>query len=246
MTDFSANELRNWLLHRLDAARTTALDAALFNDAALADRLEEARDDLLDDDAHGRLSADERRLLRQHLAATSEDRLRLRIAHALARERVTRARPVRRRVAVWGGIGLAAGVLLAVGVAWQRFEISPVRSNGPIANTALPVISLAAVRQRGAESDVVTLPRYAGDVRLQAEIGDATAEKRYALIVGDGDRVVFNASGLTPREAGPFHFVEAVVPATALASGIRRISIVEDSASKRVVATWEAKMGASP
>jgi hypothetical protein len=93
---------------------------------------------------------------------------------------------------------------------------------------SLPVITLVADVDRGAPRPPPTIKIAAGmsSVRLQAEVPDAEPGKLYALLVDDaGGRRLFEGSELAIRAAGRYRFVEAVVPAAALAPGARTISL---------------------
>jgi hypothetical protein len=225
MIEISDQEIRAWLLHRLDAARGEVLERQLFTDASLAERIEGTLDDLLDDCAQGRLNRDEEVVLRARAGG------RLGFARALARiQPRAGARPVERlgrRRAAW--IALAAAVALAVATSLQRSPVPPQHVDQ--VGAGLPVFSLLADARRSAGA-VLELPHHDGDVRLQLEIAAGRPEvSSYRLTVAEGSRTVFVATGLASRSSGPYRFVEAVVPALSLGPSSRTISLAADAAA---------------
>ena len=236
-------EIRDWLLHRLDAQRVAEIERRLFVDADLPERIDAVESDLIDDCAHGRLSADEARIVR------ARDAWRVRFAQALAQVArpatlpmsSTRPRtPVLRRVGF--GFAIAASLLLAVSVVRWR-TIVPTPPAPPADVAALPVVTLLAGQQRG-ETLPIALPAHAGDVRLQAEIDGAAQDgtPHYALSVSAAGRVVFVARDLAARSAGPYRFVEAVVPSAILGPDVHRVAVFEESMPDTPAAIWEVQM----
>jgi anti-sigma factor RsiW len=248
MTDFTDQELRDWLLHRLDPTRAAELEERLFSDPDLADAIDAARYDLLDDHVRGRLSSDDTHLVAQHLAAAPDDAVRLRIARALAasadtahsppaRSRVHAAR--RRFIAL--GAALAGCIVVAVVVLGLR-DRSPMQTTESIAS--LPVITLRDDQQRSAHATLI-LPYRAGDVRVQAEV-DEPVSQRYELRIGDARSIVFTARDLLPRVAGPYRFVETVVPANALNGGERQIDVLPQDSPDARVTHWSVRVSDPP
>jgi hypothetical protein len=96
--------------------------------------------------------------------------------------------------------------------------------------SGLRIVSLLADVNRGAARASVTVETGTGPVRLQAEVTDATgatSESLYALYIDDpAGRRLFEASALAVHTAGPYRYVEAVVPAAALAPGDRTVVLV--------------------
>ncbi|HEX6833502.1 MAG TPA: hypothetical protein VF132_08210 [Rudaea sp.] len=252
MTEFTDIELRDWLLHRLAEPRAAGLEERLFTDPHLADAIDGARYDLLDDCARGRLSPADARLVMQHLAAAPEDAWRLRISRALAHETaapvVLAPRRTSRSDRNWV-LGVGSAIAACVVVAFLTFGPRPptsVRSDPSIEPAALPVVMLRDAQQRGDQPAVLALPHHAGDVRLQAEISAAVSPRsRYALRIADAHGVVFTAHDLAPRQAGPYRFVEAIVPANALGPDVRRVDLVEEGTSATGAATWSVQMNDS-
>ncbi len=248
MTDFTDQDLRDWLLHRLEPARAAELEKRLFSDTDLADAIDAARYDLLDDHARGRLSSNDTRLVAQHLAATPDDVMRLRIARALAatadtahvRPARSRAHAARRGFSVLGA-ALAGCIVVAVAVLGIR-DRSPMQTSEAIAS--LPVITLRDDQQRSQHATLI-LPYRAGDVRVQAEV-DAPVSQRYELRIDDAGTVVFTARDLLPRAAGPYRFVEVVVPANALNGGERQIDVLPQDSPDARATQWSVRMSDPP
>jgi hypothetical protein len=222
MTEPTDEALRGWLLGKLPAAEAEGLERRVLADDAFGARLAEAEADLLDDLAAERLAGDERAAALARFTATPRARLRWRIARALARfarpetARVAHrghsapgTRHVRRRRGwIVGAFGAAAAVAIAV---------AGLNLRSPSSGTQMATITLLADRQRGAESEAIAVPRAARTIRLQVEVDADAPDARYALDVEEAGRVVFNADALVARTAGPYRFVEAVVPKDVLA-----------------------------
>ena len=244
MTDFTEQDLRDWLLHRLEPTRAAELEERLFSDPDLADAIDAARYDLLDDHARGRLSSDDMHRVAQHLAATPDDVMGLRIARALAASAdAAHARPARsrahaaRRRFIALGAALAGCIVVAVMSLGLR-DRSPTQTSEAIAS--LPVITLRDDQQRS-EHAALILPFHAGDVRVQVEV-DEPISPRYELRIADARTVVFTARNLLPRAAGPYRFVEAVVPANALNGGERQIDVLPQDSPDARATHWSVRM----
>jgi hypothetical protein len=225
MIEPTDDALRDWLLGRLPATQAEALEQRVLSDDAFGARLAEAETDLLDDLAANRLAPDARASALARFTATSHARWRLRIARALARfapsaraSHRARAGAPHRVSARRRWLGSALGALAAIAVVAIGVRVY-------MPKTADATITLLADRQRGAASDAFAVPRAATVVRLQVEVADADAATRYALDVADGARVVFHDDALAVRTAGPYRFVEARVPRSALEPGERKVTV---------------------
>ncbi|MBS0567757.1 MAG: hypothetical protein JSS59_10180 [Proteobacteria bacterium] len=243
MTEMGDPEIRDWLLCRLDVRHSAELERQLFVDVDLANRIDAIECDLIDDCACGRLPTADARLVR------ARDAWRVRFARALIDAQRIAPMPVPAPKTCAPGLrragfaaAIAASLLLAVvGVRWWTLVPAPAEQ---AANTAsLPVVTLLAGQQRGV-SDPIALPAHAGDVRVQAQIGDgaATSSSRYVLSVANGERILFAARGLRLRAAGPYRFVEAVVPAADLGPDTRRVVVAEQGAEDFPVSSWDVQM----
>jgi hypothetical protein len=224
MTTQTDISLRNWLLGRLDATDADGVDESLFVNTEQADRIDEVRRDLIDAAAAGRLDrADSDAVIRlaRHSASARERWL---VAQALARYRVTHRARMRRSWAVWSA-ALAACLVLALAVTrpWQAADNAP-------------TIALRAVAQRGVVTANVPLPPNDGQVRLQADIGDAAAD-HFTLRIADGEKTLFEQNDLTVRHAGQIRFVEATVPTAAMGPGGRHITVAADGT--KAISTWD-------
>ena len=234
-------ELRRLLLHRLTQQEAERLEELLLLRDDVADQLREAEHDLLDDYAAGRLGAAERADVEKYLLATEADRMRLRVARALTKTPAPRRRP---------GWFAPAGALLAAGVAfllirplWQpsgletpqvlakppaTAPVSKVPASPPAAQltSSAPAVVLLAERQRSAVSQAVKIPQDASQIRLQLEIPGSQTVGQYRIAIADGGgRQLFAAENLLPAMAGPYHYVETLVPRAALGFGARQIAL---------------------
>lgn len=225
--------LRDWLLHRLPEPDAVALEERLLREDVLATRLREVETDLIDDHAAGRLDAATREAVARHLIADPAGRWRWIVARALtARTRAValnrRGRHRRRIVAAIGA--LAAAAILAI--ALMQPDRAP---QTPADIAALPTISLRLAATRG-EAAPLRLPANGGWLRLQVEVADTTAAA-YELTVRDGTDVRFHASGLAPRRAGPYAYVETAIPTVAAGPGRRQVELAPTGASD-AAAIW--------
>ena len=109
---------------------------------------------------------------------------------------------------------------------------------------SLPVITLRDDQQRSEHATLI-LPYRAGDVRVQAEV-DEPVSQRYELRIGDARTVVFTARDLSAKVAGPYRFVEAVVPANALNGGERQIDVLPQDSPDARVTHWSVRMSDPP
>lgn len=95
----------------------------------------------------------------------------------------------------------------------------------------LRTVSLLADVNRGAARASITVATGTAPVRLQAEVTDATPDSQYSLsIENEAGRRLFDASALAVHAAGPYRFVEAVVPAAVLAPGDRTVVLTKSGA----------------
>jgi hypothetical protein len=96
---------------------------------------------------------------------------------------------------------------------------------------------------RGTSRPSLTVAADEAAVRLQAEVPDVTPEALYALSIEDATgRRLFDESALAVHTAGPYRFVEAVVPATVLAPGDRTVSLKRSGAASDAPATFRWKL----
>lgn len=73
-TNFSDEDIRHYLLRQIAAARREAIERQLLADDLFFERVEAASDDLIEDYATGKLTADERRLFEKNFLVTEERR----------------------------------------------------------------------------------------------------------------------------------------------------------------------------
>jgi hypothetical protein len=97
----------------------------------------------------------------------------------------------------------------------------------------IPIVSLVADVNRGAGPQSLMVPTGVGTIRLQAEVPDVASDLQYSIVIDDaaGTRL-FDGASLTVHSAGPYHFVDALVPAAALAPGERTVSLRESRAGE--------------
>ena len=252
MTEPDDQMLRQWLLGQLPADDAQALEQRLVEDEDFSLRLREVENDLLDDFAREHLSGDERARAAAYFSATPEDRVRLRIARALARVAAppdaladARARHPGRRGAIsaqhtahrsrrraWAAGLFASACAVAVAVVGLRRHADVIAPDAPALT-----ITLMDNQQRGMDSTVIGIPDTTANLRIQAEVEGANADTRYTLRIEDGDTVAFSADDLVARAAGPYRFVEVVFPAAKLSAGRHRVQVAAAGA-RAATSSW--------
>lgn len=267
MTKSAPEVMRDWLLCRLSEPESAALEERLFQDGSPDDDLLAAMDaaerDLVDDYVRNGLDADGRAAFERRLLQTVDDRARVAIARALANARsmlspessslvrhraasVSARLPAPHRTRRWRmalGAGAAALVLIAIFATMRSGRIvAPVAA--PASNPAMPTVTLLASVQRGAGERAIELPHGAAWIRLQAEIESPTAGARYDLAVADGAQIVFEVGGLALHQSGPYHYVEASLPASALGPGERSVSVRRHGGDAAF--TWNVHTATAP
>lgn len=254
--------LRRWLLHTLAPVEAEALEQRLLTDEDFGARLRDAETDLLDDYACGDLDVADRAAAAERFSATARDRMRLRVAVALAR--ITRSRgrlhatlPRRRvassatpgatlrsgrrtrmrRVAAAGLLASACALVLAVIGLNQRMTTSfaPPKATGEATITLLADSQRGS--QRGANVQRIALPSAAATVRLQVEVDANDPQARYALSIDDAGQTVFSADGIGVHQAGPYRFVEVVLDARKLRAGSHRVRVAAEG-SAEAASSW--------
>jgi hypothetical protein len=143
---------------------------------------------------------------------------------------------------------LSVGALLAAGLAavvviphWNvdlgRPSTAP-RLEGGAASSIEPsvvergpdqTIVLLADTSRGGPRPMVHLSSDAVSVRVQTEVPGPAKDVSYSMRMDDAaGALIFERHHLSTRVAGPYTFVEAVIPAEVLGSGARTISLAVD------------------
>ena len=241
----SDEQLRALLLHRLPDDEAAALEQRLVVEEGVAERVRQLEYALLDAHARGKLAPEDRVAVQRYLLRTAADRQRLRVARALARispPRTAQANRVRRMLAWLSGStgnpvaigGLLAGLAVIIVSAILLGRPGGIRQSLP-GHSDLPApavagsvftISLLGGVSRGEQVQPVAIPAGTVQVRLQAEVEDPDAAAAYELQVLDPDGKPLQTVGdLHLRRAGTHAYVEALVPATSLAPGLRRINV---------------------
>jgi len=164
------------------------------------------------------------------------------LAQAMLPATSSRRRPAQ---VAWVASLLAACVIaIAVIPRWQLGPGSTpsLPSSTPVSRTAqttglgpaspLRTVSLLADVNRGAARPSIAVATGGDPVRLQAEVTEVTQGSLYAIYIEDAaGRRLFDASPLAVHTAGPYRYVEAVVPAVALAPGDRTVVLAKSGAA---------------
>ena len=266
--------LREFLLRRLSESEAGRVEEALLTQDGVAEQLREAEYDLLDEYARGGLSAAERLDVDRHLLDSPEAQHALRVAGLMAKEQgrsaASAASPRRaeqswprrspdavrrwRRLAPAGAL-LAAGIAALAWIPWAGhppaasagLEGGAARPGTITPDAALPILTLLAETERGSADSALRWQAGAGTVRLQAEIPAPDPQALYSLQIADpSGATLFESPPLSPRTAGRYRFVDAVVPTSALGAGARRIRLHRSDASPAAAADYTWRVSVTP
>ena len=216
------------------------MEDALFADDVLLDRLESAKQSLLQREANGSLAP----ALSEALAAqcARSPKLAQELAHARATEAAHNAtarheNKILRPAANWRwrfGMAFASIVLLAItlGGVWQIHRAAtaiapaqPVPASAVAPARAATVLFLSADTFRGAvASPVLAAPPADAPVDLQVQVRSDTC-KHWNVAVRQQDRAVFTANNLSVLRQGSIQYVEARLPAVKLIPGSYRLAL---------------------
>ena len=131
----------------------------------------------------------------------------------------------------------------AVGGAQNTAPAAGLRS-GPAVDAGLPIVTLVADVSRGAARPLLDIEAGAGAVRLQAEVPEQAPKALYSLRIQDAvGQSLFEGTMLKVHTAGPYRFVEAVVPRAVLGPGERTVSLTASNAAASVPATFVWHIG---
>lgn len=213
------HEMRLYLLGKLPPERREELQAQFFEDDASYDRLLEAENDLIDDYARGKLTADDARAVEEGLAVGQQQQDSIRFARALWRAEQRRAGDVHTKahghVQQWA-IAAAIAVVSITSAAWFAVQNASLRHDlvtatrnaqtvAEVRNTPLPnAPPFAAVTLdptlRGTGARVVTVPASAGLVKI--ELAGIGGFNDYSPELQRGGSVVWTESGVTASTEG--------------------------------------------
>lgn len=247
------------------------MEESILVEDGFAERLRDEEFDLLDDYAASRLSAEDAAAVERYLRDSTEKMHSLRVARALRRRgaadgEVSGRWPFvggRRRRAWQVGGSVLAACLVGVafiphwrGMAPQAPDSAPGTGGTPSvasdagsravvpADARLPIITLVADVRRGAARSSLDIEAGASAVRLQAEVPEQAPNVLYTLRVSDGEgQPLFEGSMLNVHTAGPYRFVEAVVPAVVLGPGERTVSLAASDAAAAAPAIFAWHIG---
>lgn len=253
MSTPGTEELRDLILHRLPESRARELEDRLMLVEDCAERLQDATYDLLDDYARGRLTAADRAAIERYVLASPENRWNAAVARCIA-QRISATppqRPERKPARTWelGALLAACAVLVAILV--TRLPVgsrgTPAKHSAETAaraTLAVPTVALLANASRGLSPRAVSIPPGAMLVRLQAEVAATADARRYRLEVLNGaGRTLYSAAHLVPHSAGAYVYVEADVPARALAPASRVLVATERAGARGSAAfSWDIRI----
>lgn len=254
MTETPDDLLRDWLLHRVSQDEAAAMERWILLDPVLADRVREVEYDLLDDDVRGALSKADHDAVHRYLLRGPDAAVRMASARVLASRGAVQATanaaipaskppanhppvpgtpqaPLRRRYAVrrvaWTG-ALAASAIVTALLA-SRFPQTPEPVQPPAGGGTVANITLFASSERGtAPASHLAIPHAATAIQLQVETPAGDETNVYTLSVDGTTGTRYVSGSLTPMQAGPYHYVQALVPGAFLASGPHEVTLAHD------------------
>jgi hypothetical protein len=221
-TEVQDEALRGYLLGELAEAQAAALEARYFAEPELQERIRGVELELVDDFVAGRLEPDLRAAFERGYLVSDEHRQRVAVARALRqRAAVARGTPVARwsrRAPLRLGLAIAAGLLVAVGVArWLR--PAPPAAPGDLSAVTRPPAG-ASTPAAGAAPQVpepirppVVLAFTLSPLHLRA-----AGETRLLRLAPDAGEVLLRLEG-EERPRGALRFTLRTVGGTVLATG---------------------------
>jgi hypothetical protein len=263
MTETPEGTLRNLLLHRLSTEQSERWEERLLLEEQVAEQLEAEENDLLDDFARGRLSADDAERVERYLLASADASRRVAFAKALSRLRASEFPQVAQRSSSsWlriSAVALGAAACLLM-VALTVLHLSHKQSagragasastaatsaaaspqNSSQAKQALPfAIVLLADKVRGGQPLRFAIPSDIQQVEIQCEIPAGNAYPEYRMILSEASgSLVTLGKNLHPAKSSGIVYVEVIVDAARLVPGQVSVSIVPEG-STRVVTSFQ-------
>jgi hypothetical protein len=222
--------LKAYLLGRATDADAARVEERLLEDEQLFATLQSVEDDLFDDYARKKMSAED---AQRFLAKYGDQRDRLAFAGALA-ARTSRKAVDNQSNVRWGWmpLAMAASLVLAVGsyLMLRTAPVLPAESAARQAETAalptvLALLSLGGSRAEGAAS-VISLPKDTGAIQLRVRLNPADRFDRYAMeLRSSSNLVVGRADDRRPTtEAGDL-VIEGTVPAVTVIDGSYELAV---------------------
>jgi hypothetical protein len=103
---------------------------------------------------------------------------------------------------------------------------------GVAPEAGLPIITLVADVSRGEMRASPNIPAGATSIRLQAEVPGQAEDALYSIRIQDSrGQQLFEGTRLGVHTAGPYRFVEVVVPTAAVEPGDRTVSLTGSDAA---------------
>lgn len=250
--------LRALLLRCLPPAQAELLEERVIQDGSIADQLEIAAADLIDDYSRGELSAEDAKRVEDYVLSAPDGQQRLAFAAALKQVIApmrSQSRTSWRVAGTWRNRGLAAAACLALAVfsviefrgVWPSHGTPPHPANSMPRIEAhrpenVPIVSftlaLLAGQLRGTESELIAIPADVERVRIQCEIPSSESSALYRLTLeGTAGQIMASMDKLSAMRAGGISYVEASVDAHLLLTGRYRVAIFAASRPEIPVVT---------
>lgn len=241
--------LRALLLRRLPPAQAERLEERIIHDGSIADQLEVAAADLIDDYSRGELSVEDAQRVEDYVLSAPGGPQRLAFATALKQvvsSPRAGSRVGRGRLGHWRNRGLAAAAAagVALGVfSWVELRgVAPSKGPRPDATDSLRKIAappsdgnvprvsftlaLLANQLRGTESESLVIPAHVQRVRIQCELPSTENHALYRLTLeNQAGQPLASVDNLIAMHADGIAFVETSLDALLLPAGRYRVAL---------------------
>ena len=179
--------LRRYLLGELSDEDTALLEARLIQDDGLFERAEAMEADLLEEHAHGGLSAAQRARMRRHLSSSAATRSQLAVVRGLG-TLAGEEQPIRILTGPWGkridlppswmrGLAAAAMLVMATGSVWLATRTPTLPDEGRQIVAEAPAPPAVPVRTPAPPVETTPVPEQR-IAQLEAELSEERAERR--------------------------------------------------------------------
>lgn len=249
--------LLRFLLGELPADEIDAFEQRLLSDQEFADRIAEARYDLLDAYAAGELDASTRQRVAKALLQNPRGSVGLAVAQKLQGTRVASKEPTRQPNAGWTigrkrvWIPIAAAIALAIaGTLYVRHQKTPSTSVAGIQNPqpshapgrseAAFVLLLEPQVTRGAgQPRTVVLPPQMASVEVQLVLGAQEHAGPYQVVLkSQQGQQIASLGNLQPRSLGQTRFLQVSIPARLVPSGNYHFDVYPEGSSGHLIHSY--------
>jgi hypothetical protein len=235
------SSLRNFLLRKLPAADAERLEQELRVDRGLAIQLDAERNELIDDYARGRLSADDAAWVVEYLLDGEGAQARLGAARAQLSDAYGSPQ-ARYPVPVWRRPGLLALLIVSAVIvgsaAWLLSHRPPRMPSIPVESAGAYPITL--FEPAGRDTAPISIPAHTRQIEFQCVIpsGSPAGDYRMRLTDALGHDLVIAVSRHR-QETNGVSYVTALYPAERVRPGRYTVSVDPESNAAQTVAAYD-------